>query len=595
MKRVLENHLFLWKLCYKTAPGYMIYVLFDAFRYQFIIFLEHTIGIGYVLHCAEYNEPFYKAALVIGGVLLFNMTIMVPDGYFIHGATPRTKPKLYKALKEPLYKKAAEIDLSCYDDPNYYNEFVLAVSEAETSIDRFITLLNTGIQGITVVLTTGVLYLLTDSAGVLFVFASFILNFFVAKVVNKLNYEIRIKVNPQERQRNYVSRVFYLSDYAKELRLHPKTGELLDEMFDDANDKIIDEQRKVAKKRTGLLFAQGYLTGDFIMDGLYVAYLIFQAVVLHSIDYSTAVILFNRTGSLRRGMRQIADIGPKAIENSMYVDKIRAFLDYEPVMKHGIGSKVPEDIGDLCLEHVSFAYNKKSKEVLHDISLNVKKGEKIAIVGYNGAGKTTLIKLLMRLYDPTGGRILYHGKDITGYDLDDYHRRISAVFQDYKMYGASLMENVVLEDVETTAEVEERTVDALKQSGFAERLDTLEKGLLTPITTEFDDKGVNLSGGESQKVAVARAFYRQADILIMDEPSSALDPIAEYNLNAAMHEAARNKTVFYISHRLSTTRDADRIIMLEHGQIVEEGTHTQLLNKNGKYAKMWRVQAGRYN
>ncbi len=595
MKRVLENHLFLWKLCFQTAPGYMIYVLFDAFRFQFILFLEHTICIGYVLHCAEYNEPFYKAALMIGGVLLLSMTIMVPDGYFIHGATPRTKPKLYKALKEPLYKKAAEIDLSCYDDPNYYNEFVLAVSEAETSIDRFITLLNTSIQGITVVLTTGVLYLLTDSVGVLFVFASFILNFFVAKVVNKLNYEVRLKVNPQERQRNYVSRVFYLNDYAKELRLHPKTGELLDEMFDDANDKIIEEQRKVAKKRTGLLFAQGYLTGDFIMDGLYVAYLIFQAVVLKSLDYSTAVILFNRTGSLRRGMRQIAEIGPKAIENSMYVDKIRAFLDYEPVMKHGVGSNVPEEIGELCLEHVSFSYNKRSKEVLHDISLNVKKGEKIAIVGYNGAGKTTLIKLLMRLYDPTDGRILYHGKDIKGYDLDNYHRRISAVFQDYKMYGAPLLENVVLEDVEATTEVEERTVDALRQSGFAERLGTLEKGLLTPITTEFDDKGVNLSGGESQKVAVARAFYRQADILIMDEPSSALDPIAEYNLNAAMHEAARNKTVFYISHRLSTTRDADRIIMLEHGRIVEEGTHLQLLRKNGQYAKMWKVQAGRYN
>ena len=140
----------------------------------------------------------------------------------------------------------------------------------------------------------------------------------------------------------------------------------------------------------------------------------------------------------------------------------------------------------------------------------------------------------------------------------------------------------------------EAVKQALYSSGFGERLVTLPEGLYTSITSEFDENGVNLSGGESQKVAIARAFYKQADILVMDEPSSALDPIAEYHLNKAMQDAARNKTVFYISHRLSTTRDADRIIMLEKGEIIEEGTHEQLLERNGKYAKMWHVQAGKY-
>jgi len=162
------------------------------------------------------------------------------------------------------------------------------------------------------------------------------------------------------------------------------------------------------------------------------------------------------------------------------------------------------------------------------------------------------------------------------------------------MYGASLLENVLLDDVADPKVEEEAVTEALERSGFGERLATLEDGLYTPITTEFDEKGVNLSGGESQKVAIARAFYKQADILIMDEPSSALDPIAEYNLNKAMHEAAENKTVFYISHRLSTTRDADRIIMLENGRIIEEGTHAALIEQNGKYAKMWHAQAGKY-
>lgn len=233
--------------------------------------------------------------------------------------------------------------------------------------------------------------------------------------------------------------------------------------------------------------------------------------------------------------------------------------------------------------------------MLKDITLQVSPGEKIAIVGYNGAGKTTLIKLLMRLYDPTEGTISYHGKNICEYQLDEYHRRFGVVFQDYKMYGATLMENVVLDNIEDAQREEENVKQALISSGFGERLETLTGGLYTSITTEFDEKGVNLSGGESQKVAIARAFYKQSDILVMDEPSSALDPIAEYHLNKAMQEAAKNKTVFYISHRLSTTRDADRIIMLENGRIIEEGTHEQLLGKNGQYARMWHVQAGKYN
>ena len=174
------------------------------------------------------------------------------------------------------------------------------------------------------------------------------------------------------------------------------------------------------------------------------------------------------------------------------------------------------------------------------------------------------------------------------------------------MYGASLAENVVMQDIDcgtdasqeekerTRGTIRERIMSALKKAGFGERLSTLEKGLDTQVTTEFDKDGVNFSGGESQKIAISRAFYKDADILIMDEPSSALDPIAEYELNKAMESAAKGKTVFYISHRLSTTRDADRIILLEDGKIAEEGTHSSLLALGGKYAQMWKVQAGRY-
>lgn len=572
----------------------MIYFLYDAFRYQGMIFLEHCLGIKYVLSCAEHQEPFWKALLFIGFVLLLNMIQIIPDGYFIHALNYRIKPMLYKALKEQMFEKAAQIDLSCYDNPKYYNDFVLAVSEAETSIDRFLTLLNQIMQSLTILFTTGVFFLLTDAAGILFVLASFVLSFFLAKKLNKLNYDIRLKVNPWERKRNYASRVFYLNDYAKELRLNPEVQKILREEFVEANDEIYKEQKKISGKRVALAFTRYYLTGDFILDGLYTVFLIFQAAVFHTIDYSTAVILFNRTGSLRSGMRGLAEIAPKANENSMYIDKIRAFLAYQPELTHGTGISVPKGVGALKVENLCFRYTEDTEEILHNINMTITPGERVAIVGYNGAGKTTLIKLLMRLYDPTSGSISYQGTDIRKYDLDEYHNRIGVVFQDFRMLGATLYENVVMEDKSMTAEDEKKVVDSLTHSGFENRLQTLPAGLQTQITTEFDEKGVNLSGGEGQKVAIARAFYRDADILAMDEPSSALDPIAEYNLNKAMHDAAEHKTVFYISHRLSTTRDADRIFMLEKGRIIEEGTHKELLLKNGKYAQMWNAQAGKY-
>ncbi|MBP5357997.1 MAG: ABC transporter ATP-binding protein [Treponema sp.] len=594
---VLKNQIFLWKLCFKTCPLYMIYHLYDAFRYQGVIFLEHVLGIRYVLRCAEFHEPFTKVLFYIGLILILNIIQIIPDGFFIYGWQYKYKPRLYRALKEQMFKKASEIDLYCYDDPAYYNDFVLSVSESEAAIDRFLELLNMAVQALTVLFTTGIFYLMTDPAGIIFVFASFILRFVVSKKLNKVNYENRVAVNPHMRKRDYVSRVFYLKDYAKELRLHPNAGTQLEEEFAEANDNIIGEHKKVAGKRVWFQFLKDYGVGDFLIDGLYITYLVYKAAVLHTVNYSDAVILFNRTGSLRGSMTRFADLGPKAHENSMFIDKIRSFLAYEPRLKNDVGDEVPQGNGELSLDHVSFKYSEEGRTVLDDISLTVKPGEHIAIVGYNGAGKTTLIKLLMRLYDPSSGTISFHGKNVSSLCPREYHKRIGVVFQDFQMFGANLAENVVMDNM-TKEEEKERAPQisaALDAAGFGEKLARLPDGLFTQVTTEFDKKGVDFSGGESQKVAISRAFYKNADILIMDEPSSALDPIAEYELNKAMQTAAKGKTVFYISHRLSTTRDADRIIMLERGRIIEEGTHAQLLNRNGKYAEMWNAQAGKYN
>jgi ATP-binding cassette subfamily B protein len=274
------------------------------------------------------------------------------------------------------------------------------------------------------------------------------------------------------------------------------------------------------------------------------------------------------------------------------VQKIRNFLEYETKIKSIADIEPDNRAKDVQVKDMSFAYNKTGDMLLKDINLNIKPGEKIALVGYNGAGKTTFVKLLMRLYDPDYGSIYMDSHDIKEYALKKFRRSIGVVFQDFKIFAGSVAENVVMDEFDDKETDHVR--QALTDAGLIKRIDRMEKGIESDLTTETKDDGIDLSGGESQKLAVSRVFYQDAGLMILDEPSSALDPIAEYQLNHAMLTATKDKTVIFISHRLSTTRIADRIIMLENGRIVEEGTHDELLSLNGKYAQMWHVQAGAY-
>jgi ATP-binding cassette subfamily B protein len=233
--------------------------------------------------------------------------------------------------------------------------------------------------------------------------------------------------------------------------------------------------------------------------------------------------------------------------------------------------------------------------VLKSVSFSVKQGEKLAFVGHNGAGKTTLVKLAMRLYDPTSGAILLNGIDIRQFDPAEYRALLGSVFQDFQIFAATLSENVVLDKIDPKdAGQQEAIAAALAKSGFSERLARMPRGLDSSLTREFDKEGENLSGGENQKVALSRVFVKESAMAFLDEPSSALDPDSEYELNKTMRDASRGSGVFFISHRLSSTLMADRILLLEDGRILEEGGHAELMALGGRYAEMFELQASRY-
>lgn len=592
VKEVFSNNFFLLKLMFTASPVYIIFMALDAIRGQLSIFFEHIVGIGYVLEAAEFNYPFKRVAtfiLLLAAGITIGMVFTVWVGNYI---AEREKPKIRRKIKMMLYEKAKELDLSCYDNPEFYNEQVLAISEVDKQIDRGIQFVQNTLSGITVFISTGIYFFMRDKVSIIFAVLSFVLAFVFNQMYNKMNFLVIVEGNPFTRKRDYIKRIFYLNDYAKEIRLNPDVSKILFRNFEEANDEVYQVEKKYTKRKFWLGFLRRYVSNSLFSDVFYISYLVFQAAVRGTLSFSTVAILYNSFGSLKNGMKIFTDVYPFASETSLYVNKIRKFLEYEPKIVSEEKRIPAEAAKEIELRDVSFSYNDKTNMLLENINICIKPGEKIALVGYNGAGKTTLVKLLMRLYDVNSGVILADGIDIRKYDVEKYRNTIGTVFQDFQIFAGNIKENVLL-DIEDCGKEKDIT-QALSDSGLLKRVSRMPQGLDTELTTEFAEDGINLSGGESQKLAIARVFYKNAGLMILDEPSSALDPIAEYQLNHAMLSATMDKTVIFISHRLSTTRIADRIIMLENGKIVEQGSHEELLNMNGKYAQMWKVQAGAY-
>jgi len=481
--------------------------------------------------------------------------------------------------------------LACYDNPEFYNDFVWAIQESDgrvvgilENIGKLINRLVATFTIIGVLATIDITIVLVILAlcGVASVFRIW---------RQKVQFNRQQETVPVDRKKDYFSRVFSLPDYAKELRLS-HAADVLEDEYGATLVRKKELIHKYGKKFLGIRTLEvtlNQLLGETGIKILLVIRLFAGTIALG--DFAAGI---NAIWKLYWQVNSLTGFLTQYPEHSLYVEKFRTFMDYEPKVIGG-DKQVP-DLDEIRFENVSFAYEGAESESLTNVDLTLRRGEKIAIVGYNGAGKSTFIKLLLHLYNPTSGRITWNGINLQEFSKVSYRNTAVAVFQDYQIFAASLAENVLADKYQE--ELEDIITDALQDATFAKRLADMENGIHTLLTREFSENGVNLSGGESQKVAIARAFaqsrMQNSEVIIMDEPSSALDPMAEYELNRTILEYTGDKTVIFISHRLSTTRMADRIFMFDNGRLIETGSHEELMELDGKYAEMFRMQAEKY-
>lgn len=586
-RNILWYNWWLIKKVWKYTPSYVILMVFDAVMTG----LYHAIGVMYLRELFDglgNGESFRKVGTIIIGFAIYRLTFYVYNNWHSHIFIPRIKEKLNIELSSEMFKQAVRLDLDRYDTPSFYNDFVwsmdTAFSHAVSLIDDTGRLLN---RTAYFAALTGVMFSV-DATMALIIFAVSALRIGISYLRNKVYYKYYEEVNPINRKENYVKRVFSLPSYAKDLRISRVKENIFDEY--DAN---VERKKTVVKKYAWFYTSINTVSGllGYTCEFGLMIFMLYNIMVTGKIGLGGFAVALNASWQMASILHELIDRLLKYHEHGLYIKKMVKFMEYEPKIKGG-ALEAPA-FESLEIKNLGFSYNEEGgNKALDGIDLSIKKGEKIAIVGYNGAGKTTLIKLIMRLYDPTQGQVLYNGRPISEYTIESVRKRLAAVFQDYRIFASTIAENVAGGEYDPAKRQE--VLKALEKSTFTEKLNSLEKGIETVLTREFDSNGTELSGGEQQKIAIARALYKNTDLIILDEPSSALDPDAEYELNKAIAEYSDDHTVIFISHRLSTTRHADKIYMFDAGKLIESGTHDELIAKDGKYAYMFNLQAEKY-
>ena len=502
--------------------------------------------------------------------------------------------KVVRTVKNQIMEKAKTLDIACFDLPEFYEKLENANREAGT---RPLSILSSTFSVIstTISLVSYILILATVPGCWWIPFVMFAVSApsaVISFIFRRKHYSyIRFR-SKDRRQMNYYSGLLVNTHMAKEIRLFD-----LSDTFIDRYNQVFDRYYKGLKR---LILQENYILVVLAVISAVVSCCIYGLFAFMVVTGKILLGDYNLyTGALTTISNDVSSIistSAQIYEGTLFIDNLISFMKEEQKIIPQIDPPEAVQHGQphtVVFEHVSFAYPGTDRRVLDDINLTIRPGETLVLVGLNGAGKTTLIKLLTRLYDPTEGRILLDGKDLRDYDVQDLYRMFGIIFQDFGKYAVSVRENVHFGDIHRE-EVFEEIRQATVESAAAEYIEALPSGYDTPLQRIFEPNGIELSGGQWQKLAIARAFYSESDFLILDEPTAALDPMAEQEIYNQFDRLRADKTTIFVSHRLSSATVASKIVVLEYGKIIEEGTHRELMELQGRYHELFTTQANRY-
>lgn len=417
-----------------------------------------------------------------------------------------------------------------------------------------------------------------------------ILNNVINFATQKKNYIVHKGIVPIERRWRYIIDMTTDISFGKTVRLHS-----LKDYFLKKGEENRGEFISLHGKRLKNIFHADMIKGIIsLLQELGVFIWLVYAVIYKGLLISSFTVIFNSASQMNASFVTLAENIYLLAENNNYMNDFFHFLDRKSQLRSTGSLPVNELKQTGCIEfrNVSFTYPGSSRVILKDINLKITPGESITVIGENGAGKTTLVKLLMRLYDVTSGEILYDNVNIKEYDYDEYMKVLATIFQDYRIFAFSIYENICLhEDYQNDVF---HMDEILEDNNMLQKVKSLKHGGEMILSKLFDESGIELSGGQMQKIALCRAIYKDAPVIILDEPTASLSPLAEAELYKDFHRLVKNKTAIYISHRLSSSTISDKICVLHNGEIIEYGSHKQLMELNGEYKKMYELQSRYY-
>lgn len=544
-------------------------------------------AINYIVSSYESNQANVNKVIIHVIIVFVILLVLLLIDFFLSCYQGYVDRNFNARIALRFYDQISKIDYDFYENPDFLNDYMRSLERGASNISQCA---NNSFRLIVLIFqSSSVLAILLSIhyAVIIYVLVIGIIYFLIRMIMSKLSNKYYSSIQQYNRRTWYSNRAFTLKDSNADIKT-TDIDKLLLENNDNSYSKIISYHDKIIAKRSILA-----IVCEVMVSLLYPGIIaILCLVTIKDLQLSSFASLTVAATTLASYISQFASILGMLQDNNVECKVAFNFFKNVGKIEGEDNNQFTEDFNNLKINNISFSYD-KSYQAINDISMEINKGEKIAIVGINGAGKTTLVKLLLRLYDVDSGNILINNQDYKTLNTKSLRKKVGAVFQNIEVYAVTIAENVLLREVKNEDDIK-LVNDALKFSGLYDYVYSLKDNINTKVTREFHRQGIIFSGGQMQKLAIARGYAQDYQLFILDEPSSALDPIAEAKVYDNMLELGKNKTMIFISHRLTTTVNADKIYLFEYGKIIEQGTHKQLMELNGQYKKMFDSQAIKY-